>query len=456
MLRDVLIEVGRTDEAISVMLSLAGIEIDGLDGDGAARTLQDVLLIDPGNERATSMLHELGYELVEEPSSTPDLGEEAGTYGGQPAFARNEPEPPLPSYDLEEIGPEDVSAHSYRAPSRSAAPDGAARGMIDAIDDPFGEGPLPSFPLEPGTDGRVFVAPVVNETERDAYLPPATPSAAPGGTPELESALEEAEFFASRGLHEDARAILEEQLARLPNHPLILERLVELDTQERAAQLASGARPSPVADDDGRGPPVDRAFDIAESLHRMDAAEPTGGLRAEAGPPTEQVDVEEVFAKFKEGVAKQISVDDAQSHYDLGVAYKEMGLFDDAIRELETAARDAKRAFVCHSMIGMIHNERGNLDEAIQAFLLGLEAPERTRDQEAALSYEIGAAYEAKKSGKQALEFFQRAARLAPNYRDVQERIRRLQKTEPKQSMRAAVGADDEFERAFDDILGKN
>jgi hypothetical protein len=37
----------------------------------------------------------------------------------------------------------------------------------------------------------------------------------------------------------------------------------------------------------------------------------------------------------------------------------------------------------------------------------------------------------------------------------VQERIRRLTKTEPKQPVRAvAVGADDEFDRAFDDILG--
>jgi hypothetical protein len=56
---------------------------------------------------------------------------------------------------------------------------------------------------------------------------------------------------------------------------------------------------------------------------------------------------------------------------------------------------------------------------------------------------------------KQALEHFQRSARLNSTFRDVQERIRRLTKVEPKQSVRAvAVGADDEFDRAFDDILG--
>jgi len=170
------------------------------------------------------------------------------------------------------------------------------------------------------------------------------------------------------------------------------------------------------------------------------------------------VDVEEVFAQFKAGVAKQIGVDDAQSHYDLGVAYKEMALLDDAVREFETAARDAKRACVCHSMIGMIQLERGDLNEAIESFLRALDAPVCTKEQEASLSYEIGAAYEAMKLNKQALDYFQRAARLVPSFRDVQERVRKLQKPEAKQqpARAVAVGADDEFDRAFDTILGED
>jgi tetratricopeptide (TPR) repeat protein len=170
---------------------------------------------------------------------------------------------------------------------------------------------------------------------------------------------------------------------------------------------------------------------------------------------SKQIDVEEVFAAFKEGVAKQVSVDDAQSHYDLGVAYKEMGLLEDAVREFEVAARDLKRECVCRSMIGMIQIERGNLNEGIDALMRGLQSPDRTKDQEATLNYEIASAYEAKKMVKQAVDYFQRAARAIPAFRDTQERLRRLQKVEPKPPVRAAaVGADDEFDRAFDDILG--
>ena len=57
---------------------------------------------------------------------------------------------------------------------------------------------------------------------------------------------------------------------------------------------------------------------------------------------------------------------------------------------------------------------------------------------------------------KEALSYYQRVLRRDPSYRDVQERVRRLSKNEPVAPIRqVAVGADDEFDRAFDDIIGK-
>jgi tetratricopeptide (TPR) repeat protein len=469
-LRDVLLEAGQTEDAAAAMLAIAGLQIDGLDGEAAARTLQDVLGLDPQNERATQMLHELGYELVEEPVSAqppqPTADRLPPMRPEYQSVSSYDPEAPLPSYDLEEIGPQDVALRSYSEPSMRTAPAAVplmARGSINDMDDPFGEAPLPSFPLEPPPESEAAFELVPQDGPSAPEVPPAFDSepelgqtqaggGPPAPAPELESALEEAEFFAARGLYDDARTILEEQLGRLPNHPLLLERLGELDAQERGTPGGSGTRPSPSA-----GTVEDRSFDIAESLGALDGADRTSdvGARQAFGGANDQVDVEEVFAKFKEGVAKQIGVDDAQSHYDLGVAYKEMALLDDAIREFDTAARDPKRACICHSMIGTIQIERGNLNEAIDAFMRGLQAHERTKDQEAALCYEIGAAYEVKRMNKPALDYFQRAARLIPAFRDVQERVRRLQKGDVKQPVRAvAVGADDEFDRAFDDILG--
>jgi tetratricopeptide (TPR) repeat protein len=456
-LRDTLLDAGQTEDAVQVMLDLAGLQIDGLDGDAAAQTLQDLMQIDPHNQRATDMLRELGYELVDE-----NAGASASQSSQLPpmrpehqSVSSYDPEAPLPSYDLEEIGPEDVALRSYSEPSMRVAQPAApaqARSSIEDIDDPFAtEAPLPAYPLEPAAESASAfdLVPQVDATDAYTSQPDVEAPPAAQGTPDIEQALEEAEFFTSRGLFDDARTILQEQLARIPNHPLLLERLAEIDAHEGVVQNGSGTRPSPSASED-------RAFDIAESLGGLDGDRASGvGPGTAFGGPNEQVDVEEVFAKFKEGVAKQIGVDDAQSHYDLGVAYKEMGLVDDAVREFETAARDPKRACVCHSMIGTIQLERGNLNEAIDAFMRGLQSPDRTKDQEAALAYEIAAAYEVKKMQKQALDYFQRVARAVPNFRDVQERIRKLQKGDTKQPVRAvAVGADDDFDRAFDDILG--
>ncbi len=57
------------------------------------------------------------------------------------------------------------------------------------------------------------------------------------------------------------------------------------------------------------------------------------------GLPRAEVDVDELLEAFKVGVAKQISADDAQHHFDLAVVYDEMGLTADAIREAATTLR---------------------------------------------------------------------------------------------------------------------
>ena len=457
--RDILIESGQTDDAVQEMLVIAALYIDSLDGDSAARALQDVLAFDPQNARAIEMLQELGYEIVDE-------NEEAGaapqeTEVGYEAQTGTEHDA-LPSYDLEEGAAAQGSAHYAddrqvyvgRAPSHAPGAE-----LADGNEE------LPSFPLdEPDADMPAAHALASEEVSDDQLLRrgqsterPGAPSAAPAAnlgavsSRELEDALDEAEFFCSRGLLDDARAILKEQLTKHPNNPLLRERIAELDAQDE--QRGSGARERPR---DERAAGGDRAYDIAASLDALESLDYNGIQPAEGHANTEQqIDVEAVFAKFKEGVAKQISVDDSDSHYNLGIAYKEMMLIDDAIREFEVAAQDPKRECVCRSMIGMIELERGRMNEAIDAFLLGLNSPNKDSQQETVLCYEIGAAYEAKKQNKEALSYYQKAMRRDPNYRDVQERVRRLAKNEPKQQRLAALGADDEFDRAFDDLVSK-
>src|SRR5262249_36816940 len=148
-----------------------------------------------------------------------------------------------------------------------------------------------------------------------------------------------------------------------------------------------------------------------DALDEIDAAPP----QQPQGPEDdEQVSVDSVFAQFKAGVAAQISESDAATHYDLGVAYKEMGLYTDAINEFELASRDPNRECVCQSMIGTIYIQLGGIDAAIDAFIRGLHATVKTREQELALTYEIGDCYQNRNAPDQALYYFQRVARMNP------------------------------------------
>src|SRR5688500_645682 len=127
------------------MLVIASLYIDSLDGDSAARALQDVLAFDPQNARAIEMLQELGYEIVDENEDGSAVETDAGADADQGGYdVPAEHHEPLPSYDLEEMGAADVSPQY--ADDRQIY---VGRG-VQASD---GGDDLPSFPLdEPDTD----------------------------------------------------------------------------------------------------------------------------------------------------------------------------------------------------------------------------------------------------------------------------------------------------------------
>jgi tetratricopeptide (TPR) repeat protein len=226
------------------------------------------------------------------------------------------------------------------------------------------------------------------------------------------------------------------------------------ELEQAMAEMASssGTRERPLHEP-AQEEPEDRAFDIAASLDALDA------LDNAAQQPTalhggDQIDVEEVFAKFKAGVRAQVSESDSATHYDLGLAYREMDLIKDAIDEFELAARDPKRECVCQSMIGMILRQQGNVAGAIEAFIKGLHAEHKTPDQEQSLYYELGDAYEAKGNPTESLYYFRKVAHRSSNHDDprgnVAERIRTLQGIGHRPSRERAVGDTDEFNDAFD------
>ncbi|HWS71674.1 MAG TPA: tetratricopeptide repeat protein, partial [Thermoanaerobaculia bacterium] len=95
----------------------------------------------------------------------------------------------------------------------------------------------------------------------------------------------------------------------------------------------------------------------------------------------EEQSLEEIFKEFKKGVEQQLDSEDYDTHYNLGIAYKEMGLIDEAIGEFQLASKDPKRAVECASMLGLCFLEKGMPQLAIKWYRKGLEMPELTEEE---------------------------------------------------------------------------
>ena len=101
---------------------------------------------------------------------------------------------------------------------------------------------------------------------------------------------------------------------------------------------------SMLSDDEEEGPPAkDTRMTVADE-------EPTGD---------EEQDFQDMLARFKQGIDENIDETDFQSHYDLGVAFKEMGLLDEAIAELQKALRAPEGKLRTSEMLGISFFEKG-------------------------------------------------------------------------------------------------
>jgi len=146
--------------------------------------------------------------------------------------------------------------------------------------------------------------------------------------------------------------------------------------------------------------------------------EPTGN---------EEADFADMLKKFKAGVAENVEAEDYQSHYDLGVAYKEMGLVDEAISEFQKALRGPENRVRTYEAIGQCFIEKGNNQMA--ATILGRALSEKGMDDDQLVGvlYLLGRANEALGKGDEAMQYYQRVFVVDITFQDVADRLSALE-----------------------------
>lgn len=135
-------------------------------------------------------------------------------------------------------------------------------------------------------------------------------------------------------------------------------------------------------------------------------------------------DLFDTIATAPSGVryGSEMESSDAQSHFDLGLAFKEMGLFDEAINEFRKASSDPARRMACLIMQGACLRERGEFDTAIN-MLNTLLKPGLSIDDSCAIKYELVLTYESSGNTEEATRLLNEIDSENPHFRDVSSRL---------------------------------
>lgn len=197
----------------------------------------------------------------------------------------------------------------------------------------------------------------------------------------LAAALDEVDFYLQQGLYDEAENLCQGMLLEHPGNPDVAAKLDQVAGLKEESPSTAAADKSP------------------------------------------ELTWEEALAGLLGNEPFEIAAEDAESHYNLGIAYKEMGLLDDAIGEFSQAMRHPERLVDCLLLKGLCLVEKRDFAEAERLFKLGLLDPHLEEAERKSLLFELGLAAEAKGAPAEALDYYLQVSALDGFFRDVGDRI---------------------------------
>ena len=140
----------------------------------------------------------------------------------------------------------------------------------------------------------------------------------------------------------------------------------------------------------------------------------------------DQADFEKMLDQFKKKVSENIETSDVTAHYDLGTAYMEMGLLDEAIGEFQMVLRGTSDHLATYEMLGQTFLQKQEPEAALQSLTRGLDAPCEVEEERVGIYYYLGLAHETIGDTETAVEFYEKVFAIDINFADVTERLRGL------------------------------
>ena len=135
-----------------------------------------------------------------------------------------------------------------------------------------------------------------------------------------------------------------------------------------------------------------------------------------------------IVSEFKKGVEEKIDKSDYESHYNLGIAFFEQELIEEAIEEFKLAAKDPRQTVDCYSIISYCYRRKRDFKEAVGWIEKGLELCKEGSIQFFSLKYEMASLYEELKELDKALSLYKEIKEWNADYKDVSEKVQILEK----------------------------
>jgi len=153
-------------------------------------------------------------------------------------------------------------------------------------------------------------------------------------------------------------------------------------------------------------------------------AEPAPGETA--FPPERAIKTVDDLLGFRPDAGEGDVAESPQVCYDLGLAYLEMGITEEAIHYLQLASYDQGLRIRACNMLGLCFLEKDMPDMAVKEFERGLSTPGVSEDEAVGLYYNLGVAFERLGDYRSALDEYRKVYAIDVDYLDVRDKIRRL------------------------------
>jgi tetratricopeptide (TPR) repeat protein len=331
---------------------------------------------------------------------------------------------------------------------------------IEGVRTAGARGSSPSLVLESETDASRALSPRVDEaeraeemrvvledTEQENLLILRAGEESVGGVP---AALAIVDFYLKQGMEAEARALLRRLVAADPGNsetsrqlesleskaltegaPVAPEiEMVQLDLPERMEGSPPFSASSPMPDDPGQsgegyaGASQARKTDEKEYVSLMAKLEQS--LLVGSDPWVFQSTSDQDVPHPDADHPIDRSPETCEAHYQLGMAYRELGLVDEAIEEFRRSAVDERLTLLACDMVGLCLLAKGDAEAAIHQLNKGLSMAGRPVEEYRGIKYSLATAHESIGDLETAASILRDLEVESPSFRDVKDRLRKL------------------------------